>query len=335
MTRIAAIAGRVLTGLLITATGAWGTLALFIAGPGDTLRTAFAAGFAAAALAALLVWSFGRRRWPALAAYLALLAALLLWWQSLLPSNERDWQPQVARLPWADIDGNRVTVHNIRNFSYRSETDYTPAWHDKTYDLRQLEAVDLVASYWMGPDIAHVFVSFAFADGEHLAMSIETRTEQGEGYSTVRGFFRQYELYYVVADERDVIGLRTNFRRDPPEDVFLYRVKGSAENLQRFFLAYLGQLNALKASPQFYNSLSTNCTTSLWLNSHVNPGHLPFSWKILASGHVPELMHEQGRLDSGSLTFAELQRRAHINARAQAGGITPDFSKRIRQLDQP
>ena len=335
MTRIASVASRILMAFLLAATGGWGALALYISGPhSNTVRAALAAGFAAAAMAALLAWLFSRRRRAALAAYLVLFAAVLAWWQSLAPSNARDWQPNVARLAWAEIDGNIVTVHNIRNFSYRSETDYTPAWYDKTYDLRQLEGADIVASYWMGPDIAHVFVSFAFAGGDHLAMSIETRTEKGEGYDTIKGFFRQYELYYVVADERDVIGLRTNFRRDPPEDVYVYKLKGSPEALKKFFLSYLSQINALKDQPQFYNTLTTNCTTNIWFNSLVNLEHLRLSWKILASGHVPELLHEQGRLDDAGLSFAALQQRAHINARAQAAGISADFSQRIRQVEQ-
>lgn len=334
MTRIAATASQILLGLLMAATGGWGVLALYISGPNnDAWRVALAAGFSVAALAALLAWIFSRRRWQALAAYLVLFAALLAWWQSLAPSNERDWQPNVAKLAWAAIDGNAVTVHNIRNFSYRSETDYTPAWYDKTYDLRQLEGADIVASYWMGPDIAHVFVSFGFASGEHLAMSIETRTEKGEGYDTIKGFFRQYEIYYVVADERDVIGLRTNFRRDPPEDVYVYKVKGSPQALQRFFLSYLSQINALKDQPKFYNTLTTNCTTNIWFNSLVNPEHLRLNWKVFASGHVPKLLHEQGRLEDAGLPFATLQQRAHINARAQAAGISADFSQRIRQVE--
>jgi hypothetical protein len=261
---------------------------------------------------------------------LLLLAVFLAWWFGRKPSNDRDWQAPVAQLPWAQIEGDTVMLHNIRNFAYRSETDYSPAWYDKSFDLRQLEGIDLVTSYWMGPDIAHVFVSFAFAGGEHLAVSIETRTEKGEGYSTLKGFFRQYELYYVVADERDVIGLRTNYRRDPPEDVYVYRVKGTPEANRRFFLEYINQINALKAKPAFYNTLTTNCTTNIWLNSHVNPEHLPFSWKILASGHVPEFLFEHGRLDAADLPFAEIQRRAHINSRAQAAGSATDFSQRIR-----
>ena len=155
----------------------------------------------------------------------------------------------MAVLPYATIEGDVVTVHNIRNFDYRSETDYTPAWYDKRFDVRDLVGVDLVAVYWMGPAIAHTFLSFEFAGGEHLAISIETRKEQGEGYSTLKGFFRQYELFYVVADERDVIRLRTNYRHDPPEDTYVYRVQAPIENLRRLFLEYMRQVNLLTTQP--------------------------------------------------------------------------------------
>lgn len=331
--RIAKAAGLVLLALLIAATGSWGTLALSYSGAHDeTVRISLATAFAVVALAGLIALLFRRWRWPALAGYLVLFAVLVVWWRGIEPSNERDWQTDVAVLPEATIEGDLITVHNIRNLDYRSETDYTPAYYDKRFDLRQLEGIDLIAVYWMGPAIAHVFVSFSFAGGEHLAVSIETRKEKEEDYSTTKGFFRQYELYYVVADERDVIRLRTNYRRHPPEDVYVYRLKGDIENGRRIFLEYIRQINALKARPEFYNTLTTNCTTNIWLNSRVNPAHLPFSWKILASGYVPEFLYENGRLDSsGSRTFAELQARAHINARAQAADSAADFSRRIRE----
>ena len=331
--RIAETAGLVLLALLMAATGVWGTLALTYSGPHDeTVRTSLATAFAVAALAGLIALIFRRWRWPALAGYLVLFAVLVAWWRGIEPSNDREWQTDVAVLPDATIEGNLVTVHNIRNLDYRSETDYTPAYYDKRFDLHQLEGVDLVAVYWMGPAIAHVFVSFAFAGDEHLAVSIETRKEKGEDYSTIKGFFRQYELYYVVADERDVIRLRTNYRRDPPEDVYVYRLKGDIENGRRLFLEYIRQIKALKVRPEFYNTLTTNCTTNIWLNSRVNPAHLPFSWKILASGYVPEFLYENGRLDTGGgLTFTELQARAHINVRAKAADTAADFSRRIRE----
>jgi hypothetical protein len=324
-----------LLALLVALAGSWAALMLGVSGPGgDTARTTLAAltGLLTAAVLAALMLPRWRGHGRPVAA--GLMAGALVWWNSgMTPSNDRDWLPNVARTPWATVSGDTVTIHNIRNFTYRTETDFTPAWYDKSYDLRKLEGIDIVTSYWMGPDIAHVFVSFAFAGGEHLAMSIETRTEKGEGYSAIKGFFRQYELYYVVADERDVIGLRTNYRRDPPEDVYVYRIKSNPEGRRAFFLEYVRQINALKDHPEFYNSLTTNCTTNIWTNSHVNPGHLPLSWKILASGHVPEYLFENGRLEDPGLTFADIQRRAHINARAKAAGIVPDFSQRIRKAE--
>ncbi|WP_298832341.1 DUF4105 domain-containing protein [uncultured Piscinibacter sp.] len=316
---------------MTAAAGGWGMLALAYSGPpDDALRNVLAAAFALASLAALLALCFRRWRWRVIAAYLVLFALLVAWWRGIAPSNDRDWQADVAVLSHATIEGDMVTVHNIRNFDYRSETDYAPAYYDKRFDLRRLEGVDVVAVYWMGPAVAHVFLSFAFAGDDHLAISIEARKEKGEGYSTSRGFFRQYELYYVVADERDVIRLRTNYRHDPPEDVYVYRLQGALENGQKLFLEYMAKINALRAVPEFYNTLTTNCTTNIWFHSRINPQHLPFSWKILASGYVPEYLYEQGRLDTGGLPFAELQRRAHVNARARAADAARDFSRRIR-----
>ena len=331
MRRALAISGLLLLAVLMILTAGWGALALYYSGSQNPVPQATLVGaFVVAALLTLVALGFRRWRWRALAAYFALFAAVVTWWRGIEPSNDRDWQPDVARLAHATIEGDMVTVRNIRNFTYRSETDYTPAYYDKTFDLSKLEGVDLVAVYWMGPAIAHTFVSFAFAGGEHLAISIETRKEKGEGYSTLKGFFRQYELYYVVADERDVIGLRTNYRRDPPEDVYVYRQQGRLENGRRVFIEYMKQINGLTTRPDFYNTLINNCTTDIWYNSLVNAEHLPFSWKILASGYVPEYLYESGRLDT-SVPFPELQRRAHVNARAQAAGIGPDFSRRIRE----
>jgi hypothetical protein len=258
------------------------------------------------------------------------LLALAAWLFSLEPSNDRDWQPDAAVLASATIEGDMVTVHNMRNFDYRSEFDYTPAYYDKRYDLRKIEGVDLVAVYWMGPHIAHVFLSFAFSDGEHVAISIESRKEKGEAYSTFKGFFRQYELNYVVGDERDLIRLRSNYRRDPPEDVYVYRTAMPKEGARQLFLEYMREINVLKDQPVFYNTLMSNCTTSIWQLSRINPGHLPFSWKILASGHVPEYLYEHGAIGPADQPFADIQRRAHVNARAQAADQSADFSRLIR-----
>jgi hypothetical protein len=324
------LTGLLLLGLLLFCMAGWGVLALYYFDHERLgLRTILATGFAVASLAALTGFTRPRWRWRAFTLY-GLLFAVLLWrWFALEPSNDREWQPEVAVLPYATFDGDLVTVHSIRNFDYRSETDFTPAYYDKTFDLRQLDSVDLIASYWMGPHIAHTLLSFGFGGKDYLAISIETRKEKDESYSTVAGFFRQYELYYVVADERDVIRVRTNYRRDPPEDVYVYRVTGRVENARNLFLGYLQKINALKEHPEFYNTLTTNCTTNIWTHARVNPEHPPLSWKLLASGHVPEYLYESGRVDN-SVPFVELQRRSHINARARASDKAEDFSQRIR-----
>ncbi|MGZ5165605.1 MAG: Lnb N-terminal periplasmic domain-containing protein [Burkholderiales bacterium] len=331
MRRITAVALFVLLGLLIEATGGWGVLALAYSGPhNEVLRNSLSAAVALIAQAALIALGVRRWRWRVLSAYIVLFAVLLVWYFGIEPSNDREWQADVAVLPYATVEGDIVTVHDIRNFDYRSEADYTPAYYDKRFDVRELEGVDLVAVYWMGPAIAHTFVSFAFAGGDHLAISIETRKEKGEAYSTVKGFFRQYELYYVVADERDVIRLRTNYRHDPPEEVYVYRVQGPVESGRRLFMQYMKEINELTIYPEFYNTLTTNCTTAIWYNTLINAEHLPFSWKILASGYVPEYLYESGRLDT-SVPFSELKQRAHVNSRAHAADSAPDFSRRIRQ----
>ncbi|MFH0997299.1 MAG: DUF4105 domain-containing protein [Pseudomonadota bacterium] len=319
--------GWILTVLILLVITGWETLAVYYSNLPEPLRLPGAIGIALVSLGALLMVRPAGR---SILFFLSIFAIVVLGFLLIPPSNDRDWQPDVARLSWADIDGDRITVHNIRNFEYRSETDYTPAYYDKRFDLSKLEAVDVVAVYWMGPTIAHVLLSFGFTGGDHLAISIEARKKKGEGYSTLKGFFRQYELYYVVADERDVIRLRTNYRHDPPEDVYVYRARhGTLESGRRLFLEYMVKINNLKASPEFYNTLTTNCTTNIWMNTRVNPEHLPFNWKILASGYVPEYLYESGRLDN-SMPFAELTRRSHVNARAHAADTATDFSQRIR-----
>ena len=208
--------GLVLLGIVLAGICAWGILALTYFEPlAHALRPLLATAFGIAGVAAIAALFVPRWRWPAVAAFLALFVVLLACWFQITPTNEGQWRTEVAVLPYATIDGNLVTVHNIRNFEYRTETDFTPAYYDATFDASKLDAVDLFAVYWMGPAIAHGIISFGFADGQHLAVSIEARSPHGEGYSTVTGFFRQYEVHYVVADERDVIRLRTNYRHNP------------------------------------------------------------------------------------------------------------------------
>lgn len=330
MTALVRVLTRLLLALLVAGTAAWGTPALYYGLGGEVPALMLAVPFGCAGLAATLsVLGGWRVAWVA-GGYCLAFVCLLAWWQTILPSNDRQWLPEVARLARADFDGDLITVHDIRNFDYRSETDFTPRYYDRTFDLRKLDSVDLIAVYWMGPDIAHTILSFGFEGGERLAVSIETRKEVGEGYSTIKGFFKQFELYYVVADERDVVRLRTNYRKNPVEHTYIYRIRRPLENGRRLFVEYMKRVNELYEEPEFYHTLLTNCTTSIWRNTRVNPGRLKFSWKLLASGHVPEYLYEIGALDR-SLSFEALQAASLVNARAQAADQAPDFPARIRE----
>jgi hypothetical protein len=317
-----------LKGLAITAAlliSAWWAIALALRLPGPTwLRDAIAVVYVLATIALLVGVRPLRRAFGLWAVGLLL---LLLWYSTVQPSNDRVWASDVERLPTAELNGDILTVHNVRNFDYRSETDYTPHWEDRTYDLAQLQGIDFVLSHWGAPMIAHTILSWAFADGQHLAISIETRRERGEEYSALRGFFREYELYYVVADERDVIRLRTNFRG---EDVSLYRLQVPIAAARAMLLDYVATINRLAAQPAFYNALVDNCTTGIRVHAQNIHAASPFDYRILANGSIDAMLYERGRLDT-SRSFADVQAAAHINDRARAAGDAEDFSRRIRE----
>ena len=318
---------RILLALTLACAAAWCAAALHY-GPAHASVAAVAMAMvgAAAVLSAFVL----RLRRIALPVFAMAVAAWCLWWSTITPSNDRNWAPEVAILPSATFDGDLVTIHNIRNFQYRTETDFTPRYYDKTYNLDDLDESDVLASYWMGDAIAHIFVSFGFAGRDYLSISIETRKEATESYSTITGFFRNFELYYVVADERDLVGVRTNHRADPPEQVYLYRTNAPPQNIRRVFLDYLKTINDLHDHPRWYNTLTTNCTTSILPHVGMNPGVHSLSWKVLASGYAPEYVYDIGRLDQ-SMPFPELKKRSLVNSAAQAAGDeAPDFSQRIR-----
>lgn len=323
-----------LTILAIILTTLWGVCAVYFDDSHTGIvQLCLSALFGLFGLVTLIGLALPRWRNRLLLAYITLFSVILAWWFCISPSNERQWQADAEKLAYATFLGDNITVHNIRNFDYRSEFDYRPAYYSKTYDLNKLEGVDLFSIYWMGPAIAHTIISFNFGGNDHLAVSIEARKERNEGYSTIKGFFRQYELIYFVADERDVIRLRTNYRKNPPEQVYLYRLQGPKENARQLFLEYMKKINELNDKPEFYNTLLDNCTTAIWLRTRVNNEHLPFSWKILLSGYLPEYLYETWRLDT-KIPFADLQRKAYINDLAMAADQSPDFSTRIRAENQ-
>jgi uncharacterized protein DUF4105 len=325
MRRLGKMCGALLLRAVVTAMTLWGMGALSYSPLPPLLRPLLALTFGLATAAAFLGLPQRRRT---LLGFGLVWGLLVLWWSTIPASNTRDWQPDVAVLPSATLDGDRVILHHIRNFVYRTATDFTPQYYDKTVDLRHLDSVDLISSYWAGEAIAHLLVSFGFGEQDYVAISIETRKERTEDYSSIKGFFKQYELMYVVADERDVLRLRTTYRQ-PPEAVYLYRTRIPPARARRLFLAYVREINQLVAQPAFYNTLTTNCTTNIVWHLRASGGLARYNWKVLLSGYAPAYAYEVGGLDT-RVSFAELKQRSHINARAQAAGDAPDFSQRIR-----
>ena len=252
---------------------------------------------------------------------------VLVAWLAIPASNTRDWQPDVATLPYAEIRGDRVTVHNVRNADYRSETDYTVRLEDRELDLSRLRSLDLFLVYWGSPLIAHTIMSWGFEGDQYLAVSIETRKEKGEEYSALRGFFRQYELTFVVADERDVVRLRTNFRG---EDVYVYRLDVPPADARTLLLKYLRAVNDLREHPQWYNALTDNCTTAIRRLAGSDSRRSWWSWKLFLNGHLDELAYDIGAIDR-SLPFPVLKAKSLVNDRAKAANADPQFSARIRE----
>jgi len=239
------------------------------------------------------------------------------------PANTDNWEPEVATPATVTIANNQVTITNIRNFTYQTREIFSPHYETRTYDLNNLSSLDLILSYWTSPLIAHVFLSFGFND-EYIAISIEIRRRKGQKYSSRAGFFRQYEMFYVVADERDLIGQRVLIRK---EDVYLYRLQIPEEIRKTLFLSYMKRVEHLAKHPEFYNTLTNNCTTNIFRHANESARLLPFTWKILLSGRADEFAYERGILDQ-SVPFKTLKRASLITpeSAARAG----NFSLNIR-----
>jgi len=309
--------------LLLTA---WAAIGLYFDLPVSLLRTPAAVLYLIGTLAAL--W-FLRHSHLGLVIALVGFAIVALWWFSLKPSNNRPWRLDNAETPYADVHGEQVTIHNLRYCDYHTETSYNCDWEIRSYDLASLRGIDLFIIWWGSPLIAHPIVSFDFGDESHVAMSIETRNVMGQGYSAIGGFFRQYTLAYIASDERDVIRLRTNYRKN--EEVYLFRTTAKPSLARAIFLDYLKRANSLHQRPEWYNALTNNCTTNIALSvAEVRDMRVRLDWRILLNGKMDEMMYENGELITGGLSFPQLKEQAHINPAARSADDGLDFSKLIR-----
>ncbi|HAB14928.1 MAG TPA: hypothetical protein DCE44_00610 [Verrucomicrobiales bacterium] len=305
---------------------AWASLVIYYSNlPWPAARLILALAFGGFAICALWVVRRPKWRWTLAGAFVG----VVIWYASIPPSNDRPWRAEVARPPRAVIEGDRVRFLNYRNFTYRSRDDFDIHYEEREVDLSRLVSVDLLVSYWKVGPVAHTFLSFNFDDGSPpVCISIETRPEVGEGFDPLASLFKQFELVYVVGDERDLVRLRTDYRG---EEVFLYRLRMPRESARALFLIYLGRINSLAERPEWYHLLKSSCTINVIRYSRAVGGpHRRFEINHFLNGLIDAYLYRLGILDT-RLSFSELRRRSHINDTARAAGDVPDFSARIRR----
>src|SRR5262245_41842621 len=303
---------------------AWTVLAVYFSNlPWAWLRLVLAV-----AVAIFSVWALWLTRRPRMGwAFTGLFLVVLAWFASIQPSHDRTWRREVAVMPRAIIDGDRVRLTGVRNFDYRSETDFTERWEERDVSLAELSSVDLFISSWKAGPIAHTFVSFNFENAAPICISIETRPEEGEGFAPIASLFKQFELIYVVGEERDIVGVRVNHRN---EDVYLYRIQTTSEAARRLFRVYLERINELADRPEWFHLLKSNCTLNIV--RYANVAGRDGGWDIRhhLNRWVDGYLYDAGLVDT-TLPLEELRRRSRINDAATSAQDAPDFSRRIRE----
>lgn len=318
--------GRLLLVLALAPAGAWATLAVWFRAPApEWLRGALAGVLALLALGAALLLLF-RGRWRPLALFGVAFVATLVWWSTITPPASANFAPDVARQTTGKLDGDSLTLTDVRDFDWRSDADFTERWATRTFDLTKLRTLDLFLSYWAGPEMAHVITSFGFEDGQQIAWSIEVKRRKGGEFSPLADLFKNSPLAIVAASERDVVRVRSNVRA---EDVQLYRLDVYPQTMRALLMQYVRDANALAAAPQFYNSLTTNCTTTVAGLVKAIGKPVPLDWRLVVNGYLPDYLYENDALTKKA-SLAELKRLAHIAERAKAADEASDFSQRIR-----
>ena len=305
---------------------AWAALALWYRLPFGTPLRAGVSGVFALLGFAVCAALFTPRRLRALATFCLALATVIFWWSTLAPPASSNWAPDVARQVTGEIDGDTLTLTDVRNFDWSTATEATAPWETRSYDLSQLQSVDLFISYLAGPQMAHMIVSFDFANAAPIAWSVEVRRQVGGGFSPLADLFKSNTLVIIAADERDVVGTRSNVRG---EDVQLYRLNTTSEKARALLLQYVEASNTLAVQPKWYNSLTTNCTTVVLSMIRTIVDEVPLDWRVLANGYLPDYAYDRDVL-ADHLPLSELRRLSHIHDNAVSDGLSPNFSQAIR-----
>ncbi len=305
----------------------WGTLALWFkfTGP-EWLKWVVCGVFAFFGLGTIIAM-FTRVRWRWLVVFATALVALNLWWNTLVPPSDGNWSPEVAQQVTGSIEEDILTLKNVRNFDWRSETDVTETWETRSYDISKIESVDLFMSYWGGPSMAHLILSFGFADGQYLAWSNEVRREKGVSFSPVADFFKAHSIAVVASEEKDVVGLRSNIQN---ARVHIFRLNSVPENRRRLIEGYVAAANAVAEKPHWFHSVFTNCSRTVVQLARYVGIEVPMDWKIIVNGYFPYFLYDHGAMNT-DLSIEEIYQLGDITEKAQAFGLAEGFSEAIRQ----
>ena len=325
--RVASAILRICVSLLIVLPlTAWAAMALWFRLPTAGMRGIVAASvFIVLGLGSSAAF-FTRHRMKGIACFALAFGGVLIWWSTIAPPAHGDWTPDVARQTTGTLHGDVLTLSDVRDFEWRSESDFTERWRVRSYDLSRLKTVDLFLCYWAGPQMAHLIMSFGFDGGEQLAWSVEVRHEKNGQYSPVADAFKTDTIVYLATSERDTVRLRTNVRG---EDVRLYRLRMPPDEARALLLRYVEEANALTVKPEFYNSITTNCTTAVAKMVRAAGDSLPLDWRLVANGYLPGYLYDRGAVVT-TIPLSQLTALARIDDRAKTADQSPDFSRLIR-----
>ena len=321
-----AVRGICASALVVAPLSAWAAAALWFRLPAPDWLKAVACGIVAVGALATIVALFTAARWRALSVFALAFVGVSLWWSSIRPPAEGDWAPDVARQTTGTLNGDILNLSDVRDFGWKSDADFTERWSERSYDLSKLKTLDLFLSYWAGPQMAHLIMTFGFEDGQELAWSIEVRREKNGQYSPIADAFKSHTLVFLATTERDSVRLRANVRG---EDERLYRLRASPEAARTLLLQYVAEANDLKRNPAFYNSITSNCTTAVAQMIRAVGGTLPLDWRLLVNGYLPGYLYDHRSVVT-TIPLSDLTALARIDERARAADQSPDFSRLIR-----
>lgn len=303
----------------------WSSLALYFYGFDTPIKELLVITFM---ILVPIILFFLKKSYGIYIVFVLYLGVIGLWGQKQ-PSLDKNWQTSVAKLPHVDQDGSSITVYDIRDFDYQTQTEFTPHYYNKHFDIEQLNEVNYILSYWDGNlAVAHTMLSFGFISGEHLVVSLETRLAKNQPQSGLNGLFKQYEAIYILADEADILRLRTNYRK---EQVFVYPMNLTPVVRKAVLMRIVERVNQLYQQPEFYNTLTHNCFTGLQsdLRSITNSSQRAlFDYRWFLNGYSDEMLYGNGKVQT-DLSFIEAKQFFHINQYAESS-TKENFSRLIR-----